>query len=216
WELDSPGSGQGGLTTMKRHRHTPEQVVRKLREGERMLNEGTELVEVLRQLEISEATWNRWRNSYGGMKAEEAKRLRELERQNARRHPRWGYKLALRLLRREGWHVNRKRVQRLWREEGLKRPVQCRKRRRQRPDSSERLCAERPNHVWAVDFQFDETADGRRLKLLNVVDEYTREALAMRVGRRCDADDLVAVIEALVAERGAPRWLRMDNGPELI
>ncbi len=69
---------------MKRHRHTPEQVVRKLREGERMLNEGTELVEVLRQLEISEATWNRWRNSYGGMKAEEAKRLRELERENAR------------------------------------------------------------------------------------------------------------------------------------
>jgi hypothetical protein len=69
---------------MKRHRHTPEQVVRKLREGERMLNEGTELVEVLRQLEISEATWNRWRNSYGGMKADEAKRLRELERENAR------------------------------------------------------------------------------------------------------------------------------------
>ncbi len=143
-------------------------------------------------------------------------KLRHRLRQIARRHPRWGYKLALRLLRREGWHVNRKRVQRLWREEGLKRPVQCRKRRRERPDSSERLSAERPNHVWALDFQFDETADGRRLKLLNVVDEYTREALAMRVGRRCDADDLVAVIEALVAERGAPRWLRMDNGPELI
>ena len=65
-------------------------------------------------------------------------------------------------------------------------------------------------------FQFDETADQRRLKLLNIVDEHTREALAMRVGRTCDADDVVATIEALVAERGAPGHLRMDNGPELI
>ncbi len=73
-----------GLTTMKRHRHTPEQVVRKLREGERLLNEGKDLTEVLRHLEISEATWNRWRNQYGGMKATEARRLRELEVENAR------------------------------------------------------------------------------------------------------------------------------------
>ena len=73
-----------GLTTMKRHRHTPEQVVRKLREGERLLNEGKDLTEVLRHLEISEASWNRWRNQYGGMKATEAKRLRELEVENAR------------------------------------------------------------------------------------------------------------------------------------
>jgi hypothetical protein len=69
---------------MKRKRHTPEQIVRKLREGDRMLNEGTDLIEVLRHLEISESTWNRWRAQYGGMKAEEAKRLRELERENAR------------------------------------------------------------------------------------------------------------------------------------
>ena len=69
---------------MKRHRHTPEQVVRKLREGERLLNEGKDLTEVLRSLEISEATWNRWRAQYGGMKASEARRLRELESENAR------------------------------------------------------------------------------------------------------------------------------------
>jgi hypothetical protein len=69
---------------MKGHRHTPEQVVRKLREGERLLNEGKDLGEVLRTLEISEATWNRWRNQYGGMKVEEAKRLKELEAENAR------------------------------------------------------------------------------------------------------------------------------------
>jgi len=70
--------------------------------------------------------------------------------------------------------------------------------------------------VWALDFQFDETADQRRLKLCNMVDEHTRESLAMRVGRRCTADDVVDVLDALVAQRGAPRYLRMDNGPELI
>jgi putative transposase len=72
------------MTTMKRHRHTPEQAVRKLREGDRMLAEGKDLAEVLRHLEIAESTWNRWRNTYGGMKASEAKRLRELEAENAR------------------------------------------------------------------------------------------------------------------------------------
>ncbi len=69
---------------MKRHRHTPEQIVRKLREGERLLNEGKDLTQVIRHLEVSEATWNRWRNQYGGMKATEAKRLRELELENGR------------------------------------------------------------------------------------------------------------------------------------
>jgi putative transposase len=69
---------------VKRHRHTPEQAVRKVREGERLLNDGKDLAEILRTLEISEATWNRWRSQYGGMKASEAKRLRELEAENAR------------------------------------------------------------------------------------------------------------------------------------
>jgi putative transposase len=69
---------------VKRHRHTPEQAVRKVREGERLLNDGKDLAEILRMLEISEATWNRWRSQYGGMKASEAKRLRELEAENAR------------------------------------------------------------------------------------------------------------------------------------
>ncbi len=69
---------------MKRHRHTPQQIVRKVREGEKILNEGKDLTEVLRHLEISEATWNRWRNQYGGMKASEVKRLKELEKENAR------------------------------------------------------------------------------------------------------------------------------------
>jgi transposase InsO family protein len=149
------------------------------------------------------------------MPDEEAK-LRRVLRAIARAHPRWGWKTAHAILRREGWTINRKRTQRLWRAEGLRRPAPC-KRKRRRPDGGgELLRATHPNHVWALDFQFDETADLRRLKLLNVVDEHTREALAMRVGRSCTADDVVAVIEALVAERGAPEHLRMDNGPELI
>jgi hypothetical protein len=79
----NPGQ-EGGLATMKRHRHTPEQVIRKLREGDRLLNDGKDLTEVLRALEVSESTWNRWRAQYGGMKAEGAKRLKELEQENAR------------------------------------------------------------------------------------------------------------------------------------
>lgn len=146
----------------------------------------------------------------------EEDKLRHRLRQIAKRHTRWGWRKAHQLLLREGWRINRKRTRRIWREEGLRRPPNCRKHRRVRLDSPERLSAAYPNHVWAIDFQFDETADQRRLKLLNIVDEFTREALAMRVGRTCTADDLVSVIEALVVERGAPAYLRMDNGPELV
>jgi putative transposase len=71
-------------TTMKRHRHSPAQALRKVREGERLLNEGTDFTEVLRQLEVSESTWNRWRLQYGGMKGEEMRKLKELERENTR------------------------------------------------------------------------------------------------------------------------------------
>lgn len=143
-------------------------------------------------------------------------KLRRELRRIARAHPRWGWRMAYRLLRRQGWTVNHKRVTRCWREEGLRRPSQTRKQRRVRPDTAQRLAASYPNHVWAIDFQFDETTDYRRLKLLNIVDEYTREALAMRVGRSCDADTVVTVIESLTLDRGAPTQLRMDNGPEMI
>ena len=143
-------------------------------------------------------------------------KLRRRLRAIARAHPRWGWKTAHAILLREGWAINRKRTQRLWRSEGLKRPAPCKRKRRRPAPGAEPLRAQRPNHVWALDFQFDETADQRRLKLLNIVDEHTREALAMRVGRSCDADEVVAVIEGLVATRGAPGHLRMDNGPELV
>ena len=136
----------------------------------------------------------------------------------ARMRPRWGYRRAWATLRAEGWDVNRNRVAQLWREEGLR--VPARRRKRQRLGTSTvptvRLHAERPNQVWALDFQFDETADGRLLKLLNIIDEHTREALATLTRRRIDADATVATLEHIVAVRGcAPEFIRMDNGPEL-
>jgi putative transposase len=136
----------------------------------------------------------------------------------SKERPRWGYRRAHRRLVEEGWRVNRKRVQRLWREEGLRVPQRKRKRRRLGESTvpAKRLRAEQPNQVWALDYQQDQTADGRVLRLLNVVDEFTREALQMLVERSIDADRTVSVLERLVAERGvAPEFLRMDNGPEL-
>ena len=143
--------------------------------------------------------------------------LRARLRRFSRDRPRWGYRRAHSQLRDEGWQVNRKRVQRLWREEGLRVPVRRRKRYRLGESTvpAKRLAAQRPNHVWALDFQFDQTADGRILKLLHIVDEFTREALDVLCERRIDADRTVGRLERLVADRGAPAHLRCDNGPEL-
>jgi transposase InsO family protein len=125
--------------------------------------------------------------------------------------------MAYRLLRREGWLVNHKRVHPLWREEGLQRPTP-RKQKRARPadGSVRRHQAEHPHQVWAMDFQFDATADGRRLKFLNVIDEHSRLCLAIRVGRRCKTKDVVAVLEELTSLYPAPTYIRSDNGPEFI
>ena len=114
--------------------------------------------------------------------------------------------------------MNRKAIQRLWRGEGLRVPVRRRNRRRLGTSATpaDRLAAEHPDHVWALDYQFDQTTDGRTLELLNVVDEHTREVLPIQVNRRIDADATVAVLDRLVAERQtAPRCIRCDNGPEL-
>lgn len=141
-----------------------------------------------------------------------ARRLREI----AKEHPRWGWKTAHEILLREGWTINRKRTRRVWRQEGLRRPVRARKRRRLATGQAARLRATKPNEVWAVDFQFDETSDRRRIKLCNIVDEYTREALAIRVDRTCTAENVITIIEQLVTQRGTPKYLRADNGPEMI
>ena len=134
--------------------------------------------------------------------------LRRRLRKLSARKPRWGYRRAHGHLVGEGFSINRKRVQRIWREEGLRVPARKRKRRRLGQSTAEgagRLRATHPGHLWALDFQHDATADGRELKFLNVVDEFTREALAIEVDRTIDADETVAVLERLAAERGLPR-----------
>jgi len=121
----------------------------------------------------------------------------------ARAHPRWGYRRAHAVLVREGYVCNRKKIQRLWREEGLRVPVKRRKRQRLGISTTpaDRLQAERPDHVWALDYQFDVTSKGRTLKILHVVDEYTRESLADVVAYNIDADATVAVLDKIVSQR---------------
>lgn len=138
-------------------------------------------------------------------------------------HPRAGYRRAAALLRREGESegrkINLKRVQRIWRREGLKVPRRQRKRPRQGTSAqgTQRLAAERPNHVWSYDFVFDQTGDGRRLKWLPICDEYTRELVALEVERRMEAQDVIRILEAAVAARGGPpEFIRSDNGPEFV
>jgi len=142
--------------------------------------------------------------------------LRQRLRLLARRHPRYGYRRIHAILRREGWLCNRKRVQRLWRDEGLRLPARP-KRRRRGPRMPGHLVAERPDQVWAVDFISDRTADGRPIKILTVTDEHTREALATAVGRRIGSDETVNTLEQIVERRGrAAALIRCDNGPEFV
>jgi len=135
----------------------------------------------------------------------------------ATRRPRWGWRRAYTELRREGRRVNRKRIQRLWREEGLRVPARRPKRRPVGVGTvTGGLCPIRPNGLWAMDFQFDVTADGRTVKFLNVVDEYTRECPVIVAERSIDADRVVAVLDRVASERGYPAFVRFDNGPEFI
>jgi len=149
---------------------------------------------------------------------EEERRIRKRLHELAKKHPGSGYRRMARLLRREGLKANRKRVQRLWREEGLRNPL--RKRRKRARGHSGNSCALRKaeckNHVWCWDFTMDETGDGRRLKWFSVVDEFTRECLALEVERRMTAKDVVMILTWLEAKHGAPGAIRSDNGPEFI
>ena len=134
----------------------------------------------------------------------------------AHRYGRYGYKRITALLRTQGWLVNHKRVERIWRREGLKVPARQPKRGRLwlADGSCVRLRPERPNEVWAYDFVEDRTQDGRKFRMLNVVDEFTRECLAIRVGRQLRAADVIDVLSDLFILRGVPGHVRSDNGPE--
>ncbi|WP_163791944.1 IS3 family transposase [Mycolicibacterium chitae] len=285
------------MASNKRRRHTPDQIIRKLAEGNKLLGSGQELAEVCRHLEIAESTWHRWVAQYGGMKANEAKRLKELEAENARLkklvanqaldidmlkeisaetltpnrkrsavaalrerfgvserractvvgihrstmrltpapvtteeaelrawlrkfstdRPRWGWRRAAKMARRAGWQVNNKRIRRLWRPEGLRVPQRRRKKRLTGIGVAVGAMSPiRPNVIWAMDFQFDTTADGRTIKMLNVINEFTRQALAIEVDRAINADGVVDVLDRLALTHGAPRYVRFDNGPEFV
>jgi transposase InsO family protein len=136
----------------------------------------------------------------------------------ARQYGRYGYRKVTALLREAGWLVNAKRVERIWRREGLKVPPRQPKRGRLwlADGSCIRLRPERPNHVWAHDFVEDRTHDGRKFRMLNVVDEFTHECLAIRVARKLRATDVIDVLSDLFILRGVPAHIRSDNGPEFV
>ncbi len=131
------------------------------------------------------------------------------------RRPRWGWRRAAKEARRQARQVNDKRIRRLWRDEGLR--VQQRQRKKRLTGIGTHvgaMCPIRPNAVWALDFEFDTLANGRTIKMLSVIDEFTRKAPEIEVDHSIDADRL---LDLLALERsGPPAFLRMDNGPELV
>lgn len=131
----------------------------------------------------------------------------------ASQYGRYGYRRITALLRRDGWYVNHKRVARIWRREGLRVPQKQPKRGRLwlNNGSCVRLRPERPNHVWAYDFVQDRTRDGRKFRMLTVIDEFTRECLAIDVARRLNSQSVLAVLADLMVKRGVPDHIRSDN-----
>jgi len=136
----------------------------------------------------------------------------------ASRYGRYGYRRITAMLRSEGWTVNAKRVERIWRREGLKVPQKQPKKGRLwlNDGSCIRLRPEHPNHVWSYDFVEGRTHDGRRFRMLNIIDEFTRECLAIRIDRKLNSTDVIDALSDLFILRGVPGHVRSDNGPEFL
>ncbi|MEQ9811329.1 MAG: IS3 family transposase [Azospirillaceae bacterium] len=283
---------------MSRKRYKPEEIVAKLRQVDVLHSQGLSMAEAIRRIGVSEVSFYRWRNEYGGMSGDQLRRLKALEKENerlrravsdltldaqilkeaapgkllnpsrrrrcidhvrsrlgvserracqvlgqyrstqrreprgrsdeealvsdmialARQYGRYGYRRIATLLRNAGWQVNDKQVERLWRQQGLKVPArQPKKGRLWLNDSScIRLRPERRNHVWSYDFVHHRTHDGQAFRTLNVLDEFTRESLAIRVRRKLSSIDVIDVLTDLFILRGAPAFVRSDNGPEFV
>src|SRR5215204_3355068 len=283
---------------MGKKRHPPEEIVSKLRQVDVLVVQGTPVADAIRAIGVTEVTYDRWRQEYGGLKSDQIKRMKELETENARlrkaiadltldklilqeaatgkllsparrracvehiravlniserracralgqhrstqrkaprgkedeeqltadlielarQYGRYGYRKITALLRDAGWRVNDKRVERIWRREGLKVPQKQHKRGRLRlaDGSCIRLRPEHRNHVWSYDFVEDRPHDGRKFRMLNVVDEFTHECLAIRVDRKLKAIDVIDVLSNLFILRGVPGHIRSDNGPEFV
>ncbi|HIF71752.1 MAG TPA: IS3 family transposase [Dehalococcoidia bacterium] len=282
---------------MPRKGHSPEQVLAKLRQVEVAVANGKSVGQAVRDIGVTDHTYYRWRREYGGLNLDQAKRLKKLEKENARlkrtvadlaldkqilkeagrgkllspsrrrkcvehvqqvlprvserracrvlnqyrptqrrtlkslddeesltrdiiklavRFGRYGYRRVTALLRDQGWQVNHKRVERIWRREGLKVPKKQPKRGRLwlNDGSTIRLKPERKGHVWAYDFVACRTEDGRAVRMLTVIDEYTRECMAIKVARRIRSDDVIHALTELFVLNGVPEHIRSDNGPE--
>ncbi|MBB2192034.1 IS3 family transposase [Gluconacetobacter azotocaptans] len=279
-------------------KHKPEEIIGKLREVEIVLGQGGTAAEACRRIGVSEQTYYRWRKEYGGLKTDQARRMKELEKENAwlrravsdltldklilqeaakgkllsparrrrcidhvrsvmavserrvcrvlgqhrstqRKMPcgaddeealtediialasqygRYGYRRITALLHAAGWAVNHKRVERIWRREGLKVPQRQRKRGRLwlNDGSCIRLRPEYPGHVWAYDFVEGRTHDGRKFRILTVIDEFSRECLALIVARKLNHEDVLAALAELFIWRGPPAHIRSDNGSEFV
>ncbi|MGA8766687.1 MAG: IS3 family transposase [Candidatus Acidiferrales bacterium] len=283
---------------MPMKKHKPEQIVALLRQIEVEIANGKSTPQACKEAEITVQTYYRWRKEFGGLKLDQAKRLKELERENAKlkrlvaelslekqilkdvafgkllsperrrcaveharkeyevseRHAcrllgqwrrtqryaaipridedalteaiialaseygRYGYRRITALLQGAGWQVGKDRVQRIWRREGLKVPQKQRARRRLwlNNGSCVRLRPERANHVWSYDFVSAMTHDGRMLRMLTLIDEYTRECLAVRVARRLGRYEVIEALADVMLFRGIPENIRSDNGPEFV
>jgi putative transposase len=134
----------------------------------------------------------------------------------AKDYGRYGYRRITALLRNDGWKVNHKRVERIWRREGLKVPRKQPKRRRLwlNDGSCIRLKPEYKNHVWSYDFVFERTSNGKAMKILNIIDEYSRECLAIHICRQIKSSEVLYKLSELFVERGLPDYIRSDNGSE--
>src|SRR5438477_128008 len=165
---------------MPRKSYKPEEIIAKLRQVDVLTSQGQSVSEAIRSIGVSEVTYYRWRQEFGGLKSE--------------------------------------RVERIWRREGLKVPAKQPKRGRLwlNDGSCIRLRAERPNHVWSYDFVEERTHDGRKFRMLNIIDEFTHECLAIRVSRRLKSIDVIDVLSDLFILRGVPEHIRSDNGPEFV
>ncbi|WP_210530516.1 IS3 family transposase [Rubellimicrobium arenae] len=283
---------------MPQKKHKPEEIVAKLRQVDVLVSQGHSVAEAVRSIGVTPFTYYRWRKEFGGLKTDQVKRLKELEKENerlrkavsdltleklilreaafgkllsparrrgciehvrrkfqvserlacrvlgqhrstqrkvprgrddeaaltadiialAREYGRYGYRRITALLREAGWAVNVKRVERIWRREGLKVPQkQPKKGRLWLADGScIRLRPERPNHVWSYDFVESRTHDGRKFRMLNLIDEFTRECLAIRISRKLQSTDVIDTLADQFILRGVPAHIRSDNGSEFI
>jgi putative transposase len=134
----------------------------------------------------------------------------------AKQYGRYGYRKVAELLRMEGWRVNHKKVERIWREEGLQQPDRHKKRKRlyHHDASVIRLRPQYRNHIWSIDFVHDKLSTGRPYKMLTVLDEYTREALCVAVALRMGSEEVLEELYPLLLRHGRPDYIRSDNGPE--